>query len=582
MSSKIIKLRESESTAKTQNADYSIVLDKAVTMLEGDTLRIKSVFLDTVSASGDFIEILEPVNIEIDVAKWLINDSKDQKYPSPHETEQLRQYVPADPANPTSGPATLSTIGDAGIYFACNKSTTTGQTESLESFAYFPIHFGLHTVGGFDLEFTYDRVGGGKGFFQHHVVSEPGSDLPRRKGKVITKTIYMEEKSFTCTNTDEAKKHGIDPQKFIFKYNTKPASGEEIAVLDTETFTYRLDPGVYTPTQLGEILTDEMTKIDSLGPIGNNLVGESYTVNNPFLTTVSQLYTKAAASTHASQSFFCNLDGTQFLKYNPIGTMRTRGVDRFIGASQVALTYDENHKKLSFSILHTPEYVNETTGENDAVPGISYDHNRLIDSYSGCCFSRLSPPDFWTNLGFSNVIVAPNLENVIPDAGGIMGGTVRSLSMAIGVGTNRTAGFESLDTPVQKNTNFRIPNPTGEISTSATLPIFGTRIFANDFSGEGYYLIELDCGIAQDLVGANGNIGFNSKKIHSIVSNYFSQGNYTSDQGSGSIGYLHKGNPILLSNFNVRILQADGSVPDPISIGNHNTVFLELISKDMN
>jgi hypothetical protein len=534
-------------------------------------VKVNSVFLDTISASGDFIEIEKDVLIEIDVGKYIINDSVDQKFSPPLNnaaTTQLRKYAPA----PTG---TLATIGDAEIYVACNKDTTDGSTEELESFSVFPQHFGLHTCGGFDLQFTYDKVGGGRGFYHQRIVSEPGSDYPRRKGKVFTPKIFMQEKSFTCTNTAEAKSLGIDVGRFNFKYkDVKPGGGIAIASADTETFTYNLPAGVYSPTQLGEIITDEMTKIDSLGPIGNDLNNDVYPVNSAFLTTVGQLYAKAAGKT----SFFCKNDGTQFLKYDPIGTIKSNDNDRFIGASEVALQYDQDHKKMSFSILHMPQYVNDTG--NNGVPGLKYDNNRLIDSYSGCFFTRLSPPDFWTTLGFSNVVASPVLDNIIQDVGTLMGGAITSISVGIGKGENRTAGFESLDTPVQKNASFRKPNPAGDIATSATLPIFGERVFSNDFNSEGYYLIEIDCGIAQDLIGANGNIGFNSTKIHSIVSNYFSQGNFTSDQGAGSLGYVHKGAPILLSNFNIRILQANGEVPDPIQIGVLNTIFLEVISKN--
>jgi len=571
MSSKIIKLRESESTASAQNADYRITLDKTLEIMDGDELRIKSVFLDTIGASGDFLEIVDDVNIEIDVGKYFINDSKDQKFPAPNAGDQLRRYVPA-------ATGTLDAIGDAETYFACNKDTTTGTTEELKSFAIFPIHFGLGTVGGFDLQFEYTKVGGGRGFYSHHLKSEPGSDYPRRKGRVTEKKIYMEGKSFTLINADVAKKHGIDGGNIKFEYATAPGAGEVFSELDTETFTYTLPAGVYTPQQLAEILTDEMTKIDSLGAIGNDFASDVYPVNNPFLTTVGQLKAKSGLTT----SYFCNTAGSQLINYGPIAQMKARGVDRLIGASEVALTYDDSHKKMSFSILHTPQFVNETAGASDGVPGVVYDNNRIIDCYSGCFFSRLSPSDFWTNLGFSDVVVTPALGNVIADVGGIMGSAVRAIEMGIGKGEKRTAGFESLDTPVQKNNNFRIPNPAGDISTNATLPIFGNRVFANDFTSEGYYLIEIDCGVAQDLVGATGNIGFNSTKIHSIVSNYFSQGSYTSDQGSGSIGYIHKGTPVLLSNFNVRILQSDGQVPDPINIGNHNTIFLELVRKGIN
>ena len=44
MSSKIIKLRETESTSISNNGDYKITLDNPVLLKEGDRLAIKSVF----------------------------------------------------------------------------------------------------------------------------------------------------------------------------------------------------------------------------------------------------------------------------------------------------------------------------------------------------------------------------------------------------------------------------------------------------------------------------------------------------------------------------------------------------------
>ena len=143
-------------------------------------------------------------------------------------------------------------------------------------------------------------------------------------------------------------------------------------------------------------------------------------------------------------------------------------------------------------------------------------------------------------------------------------------------------GFSSLDTPVKKSTAFRKPNPGGEVSTAATRPVLGTKTFKNDYSNEGYYYVELNMGVQQTLLGSRGDQGFNSNKIHSIVGTYFQSNNFTSDSGSGSIAYVHRGEPQMISNIGVRILDCDGQVPDNDLIGQHNTVFLELIKREQN
>ena len=566
MSSTIIKLRESESSSKSSHADFKITLNNPILLEQGDSLRIKSVFLDTISASGDFIELENDVDIEIDVIKWLINDSVDQTFPS--DATRMRSYCP-------NADADLLSKGDAKIYVACKKAQTTAQTEQVDKifFDCKPKH-STKMVGGLDLLFSYTEVGGGLGHYSFRVKRQKGTDFIHSYGLEHDTKIFMEGRTLTCLNTvEQLDKHNINKSSITFKYaNVKPGTGNDIAILDDRTFKYTLPAGVYSPTQLGEIITDQMTIIDGLNPgvIGNDLNNNVFPVNSAFLTTALQLIAEDATS------FFCENSGTQLLKYNESGKMKTDNEDRFIGASQVSLQFDEDHKKMSFSILHTPMFVNESNNENDGTPGVVYDNDRIIDSYSGCAFTRMSPPDFWTNLGFDGVCVSSQMANVITD-NGIIGSNVRALEVGIQVGVNRTGGFESLDTPVQKNANFRKPNPTGKISTNATTPIFGNRVFTDDFSNEGYYFIELDCGLKQNLVGSSGHVGFNSTKIHSIVSTYFSQGNFTSDQGTGSVGYVHKGNPVMLSSFNVRVLNSSGNVPSDIEIGSHNSVFVEVI-----
>jgi len=579
MTSKIIKLRETESTSKENNGNYKITLDNPVLLKEGDRVAIKSVFLDTVTASGDFIELDEDVNIELDVIKWFINDSKDQKFPAPNAGITMKRLVPADPA--PSG-TSIGAIGDARLYVACNRVETTAQTEELlEIFFDCKPKHSTRMVGGLDLQFEYDKVGGGKGYYGFRVVREKGTDYIHAYGKKHATSIFMEGRSFTLTNTEqELSDHHLDISTITFAYSgSPPTNGTSIASMDTKTFSMTVEKGVYSPTQLGELITDEMTKIDKSGAIGNDLQNDAYPVNNPFLGTICQLSAQAGAKT----SFFCDQEGTQLIRFladTGATNMKNTDQDRFIGASQVALTYDDSHKKMSFEILHTPMYVNETTNQNDGVPGIVYDNNRLIDSYSGCSFTRMSPTNFWNLLGFDGNLVSPVQAETIADSGGIMGANIVSLEFGDALGVQRTGGFESLDTPVQKNANFRQPNPSGDIATNATVPIFGTRIFSDNFSNEGYYLIELDCGLRQQLTGANGDGGFNSTKVHSIVSTYFNEGSFTSDQGSGSIGYIHKGQPQLLSDINVRVLNSNGQVPSTTELGTHNSVFVEVVSAE--
>ena len=566
---KIIRLREQEASVNNENGDYKVVLDRPLYMSDGDVLQVKSCFLDTMVAGGNLIELDDPVDIELDILRYFVNDDADQTFA---DGSRMRSYAPApDLAN-----------GDGDLYFAALTNTTTAQTEEAESVSFRPFHRTDHMVGGLDVKFDYiEPTTGATKHFQFRIVREKAGLYPK-SGKTVNIGKYCEGKSFVlATDRKFIKKHGIDPDSFNVSYKeTKPGNGETYAVPHVKTFTTTIDAGIYTPTELGELITDEMVKLDKDGTIGNDLAGDVYPVNNAMLTTVAQ---NNKVATDAGVTFaYMKSDGSKFIRYNNVAKMKTDAEDRFVGANQVQLSFDDEHKKMSFPIAHFPIYVNETAAGNDALPGLKYDNHGLTKKYGGIAFASMSPPDFWASLGFENMCVSETQINTALAVNGVagFGANVRPFSVSGSDGVNYTNGFSSLDTPVQKAAAFRKPNPTGEVSTSATTPILGTKTFKTDYSNEGYYYIELSMGVQQSLTGSRGDTGFNSTKVHSIVGTYFQSDNFTSDSGTGSIAYVHKGEPQMISNIGVRILDCNGQVPDNDLIGQHNTVFLELISKD--
>tara|TARA_R110000772_G_scaffold7268_1_gene24878 strand:+ start:762 stop:2507 length:1746 start_codon:yes stop_codon:yes gene_type:complete len=575
--STIIRLREQEGNSQ-ENGNYKVNLDKPIMIKNGDSLVIKSAFLDTISASGSVIELPTDVPITMDVCRYFINDNNDQAFtPGANVTTQrMRDYSPALPVG-----STISTNGDGKKYYSCKVLSTDASTFEVESVPFRKKkHKGLHKIGGLDITFAYTRAG-------DETEQEYAVRIPRVSAVEFT-TLVFKTKIFTkgdtfrlITDRDILSAHGINPDVAIKYKQLTPGGSNNInyAGLDTQKFSMTLPKGVYSPVELGEKITDEMVKL-GVG-LGNNLGSTPplYPVESPFLSTICQDTTKAAAETPAKLSCYCSETGDQFIRYNQDALMRTNDQDRFIGANQVSLSYDPEHQKMSFPIIHFPFYVNESTHGNDALPGVDYQPTGLIKKYGGVAFTSLGPPDFWQLLGFEGVCVKPEVAAAALTTTNVAGFTSNVIPLVISSveGINTTEAFESLDTPVQKSVAFRNPNPTGGVSTAATLPILGTKVFATDYSNEGYYYIELDCGLNQELIGSHGEDGLNSNKIHSIVGTYFQNNNYTSDTGVGSIAYTHKGDDQLISNFGVRILNCEGEVPPSNLIGNKNNVFLELI-----
>lgn len=581
----ILRLREQEATSSKQNADFTISLNKNTTLQPGDSLVIKQTYLDTISAGGQMVELQDDVNITLSVGRYIINDRGDQTFPA--SAVRMRDYAPtiAPPTNP------ILTAGDGQAYFACRTNSTEVGDEKVLSFTYRPIKRTDHMVGGLDVSFEYDVVHTNptqKKAWTFRIKREKAG-LYKKDGREEVVNILVKGKSFTLkTDRDFIKAHGIDPDSFDVKYDAvAPAAGTDFLELDTKDFNMTIDAGIYTPTQLGEIITDKMIVLNSDGPIGNDLNGNVFPVNCPFLSTAVQDQIIAAAQTPASLACYCKADGTQLFRYNDIAKMKTDNEDRFIGANQIELSYDDAKKKMSFPILHFPQYVNETAQGNDALAGLVYEDHGIVGKYGGVVFTEMSPPEFWSRLGFTNVCVRPIQDLGALTTNGVAGFTadVRPLRVPFVEGINTTNGFESLDTPVQKSANFRQPNPAGSIATDATLPIHGNHVFQNDYQNEGYYYIELDLGVSQSLIGSYGVDGvYNSTKVHSIVGTYFQSNNFTSDSGAGSIAYTHPEGaaPLLINNIGVRILDCNGNIPDPNLIGNHNTIFLEHVKGQSN
>ena len=87
---------------------------------------------------------------------------------------------------------------------------------------------------------------------------------------------------------------------------------------------------------------------------------------------------------------------------------------------------------------------------------------------------------------------------------------------------------------------------------------------------EGYYKIVVDSKISNELVGADSTI----RNVSAIISKYNSYGNFTAAYNEGSVSYIHKGQPLTITDFRVKILLPSGEVASDIN--DRNTVFLEL------
>ena len=108
------------------------------------------------------------------------------------------------------------------------------------------------------------------------------------------------------------------------------------------------------------------------------------------------------------------------------------------------------------------------------------------------------------------------------------------------------------------------------INTTETSQIFASNQLQTQNIDFAYFLIDINANIENDFISESEI----KKNIFSVVNRYYIQGGYLSGTNSG-IQYTHQGEPMLISDFDVRILKPDGTLAD--NLKEDNTVFLEVI-----
>ena len=375
-----------------------------------------------------------------------------------------------------------------------------------------------------------------------------------------------------------------------------------------ETLKFNIAQGRYTPGEIATIINDEMGQINTTGTrTRNDPQNGNFCVESPFLTTARQIVHKTdikyPAPNTKSVRFFpnmvpgsgiitvekqviyntTNLAGGTAVPDNPAGT----GLDLFVGAEQASLNFDPVLKKLNFDILHTPIYVGGTVGNSDASPGVQFnEEGGIVNVYGGVAFTRLTPVDFWNSqLGFVDILVPWENSSTSFNDGGA---NVFGVKFTPIVGQHITGVFDNMDIVVPKDPQFFVPStpyvaPPGVIpgvKTSLTKAIIANRQFDVSNDDEGYFLIEIGFKFPQELIGGSITNSTNASmnNIQSIVGKYYTgSNNFLQDTGAGSITYEHHGEPQLVSDLTIRVLQPDGHVPDPIDLGPKNSIFLEII-----
>lgn len=393
-----------------------------------------------------------------------------------------------------------------------------------------------------------------------------------------------------------------------------PTAGWELVTepralsLAIRTATFNIPSGKYDPDVLAQTINQQIVGVGD--PADNNsIVGTAYDSNN-ILTTTDRIYAEGSGITANTPPYFVREDGEAVSQYvqdqtDPINTY-------WVGASNFGVAYS-GAGRFEFSNLHQTRY-STGAGGNSKVVTVEEEPNQgggnpkkfhLANKSGGIVFKDLKPHTFWfgqgSAMGFSQDILCKpktaklpfNLSDPVPhgspagatfscqaeffDAGSIQEGINTTCDLnSLNVLINKV-GYESSE-PADGAAYYDKPGSSVSGTENAiiqTIGIFGFDVMEGAAQANAYYKVEIDMpGIRSDVRGANQQSG----KIQGIIGRFYQGATFTQAVGGeGSIPYIHKGPPIKLSHFGVRILMPDGVTVAPLAAD--NTVFLSITKR---
>lgn len=630
----ILELRQKDSSDVERNGIYKVTLDSAIQIEQGDQVNVKAIYLDTSESSAGLISLEDPVDIDMEIALYIQNYNYDQKFTTniTNTSTELRQY----PNLTSTSGRTPAERGDNAIWWLAQHQENTSDIVWQAPILKLILLPGVTEIQKITIQFRYTPTGAGAQptTFNFNIKKTPSDKFPpglEFPWGLLSKGDGDGANITLISIPDNLKAAGIGALEWE-QYEQVQNRGDTIFNLQRFPLKFTIPEGDYTPGELADIMTVEMSNIENLGKVSdlydNKAATPTSTKTNwpamsPFLTTIlkNDRDIQLIANAEGVQLGQCfvnatdyettagNLAGNFYMSYNIVGmkgefTIGGGGtfnpsLDKYIGGNQVGLIFNPLSNKLEFN-LHFPIYVNGSSAtDDDAVPGVIYNAVENTDPtvfniptgmplrYSGAAFTKLEPADFWEKkLGFEDFTISEvhNANCRFPTAADNLPTQNNSFTIQAADGVNITGAFPSLDVGVIKNEVSYSTPPTADIETNTTTTISNpaiwsinsTKTYNNSVAAEGYFLVDVSPNFNQNLIGGAGS-GQSSKSTQSIVNRYYTQNSFTSDQGAGSINYTHQGAPEMLSEFQVRVLNPDRSNVDPTILQDKNTVFVEVI-----
>ena len=607
-----IELDEQKAQTNGETGEYTVNLDKPITLNDGDQLGLFKSFIDTTVDGGEKIKLENDIQLNLSFVYYTRNWWANTATITGMKNDGI---FLGDPTAP---------IVDNKDYLIVNPESNVPQdTVEMTTIQYIVPAKGEVVLKpkAFTANYRYVDVSGVQ---QTLSVKIPEGKTKKSKGDIVVEVtglkIKCKDDSFADITAEQTLKNAsmetIDPVtgarkvlRATFEYNkTPPASTDFHMTPIIEKKNVKVPKGSYDPSTLAEYITTELTRIDQV-------VFKGVPQGSIFLTSGTELGMSNGLDQSNNQiGAFKNSDAvaidseTGKSVFIPVSggrggtTDAGSGLQYLVGASQVALTFQDN-SIFTWEFLHTPYYV----GASKTTKQIGIEYVQLhtavgdygvVNKYGGIAFSDLSanilnddgsvgePFDFWNDiLKFDVAELCVKFESVptfkFKDTDGTdLEGTSTKLVVPFKDSVNTTGGLVSIDETVDKtsDTVFAYTEFKGELDIatviSGTFGIQATQPFDVSTDLEfPYFRLDVECGIQNTIVGEKTLF----RNVLGLIGRYYESGSFNTGTSVDALVYAHHGNPVVLSSFTVRILNSDGGTPD--KLGNRNTVFLEVVKQ---
>ncbi len=304
-----------------------------------------------------------------------------------------------------------------------------------------------------------------------------------------------------------------------------------------------------------------------------------------------------------------------------VGTTQTTNVygingPKFAGAESVSIIFNEESQAFEIVQMHSNLY-DATSGaiitkqfqsgfKNQPYPR-ELGEMSITDQSGGIFITDWQPRSVWHD----KMNMSPNtLVHTGGDFSDVVNGNVNSFAdesrypglgqiaanpVALTKGVNITGNFRSTSGLIDKRVNipsapeaskasfyiggnYASPDPRFDLQVETNTPvtILGNTIIPTQLK-DPFFMVELTGVNRNEVYGLQTE----NKLISQLVGRYFVAGAYIQGDEAGSITYTHRGEPIMLSELGVRILDSEGQQLAADVLNSASAVVIEINSEDI-